>query len=808
MPDSRDLHSILLDTLDEAVVVLDGAGSIVRVNRRVSDLWGYSERELLGKKLSLLVSSESRETRFGAAANGGAHRRALEAYRRDGTSFPVDVQMTKEVLDGRPTTLVTVRDLTDLRSAQDRLRQFEKALETMQLGVAMTNREQRIFYANPALADMHGYSIRELMGRSAALLAPEEMRGLLEFRELKQIKTFKHESFNVRRDGTTFPVELMSDLVTTADGDPVGIVTICQDITERKQAEEALRVSEERYALAVRGANDGLWDWNLESGEMYFSPRWKVMLGRQEAEIEPSKEEWFSRVHPEDLPRLEAKLGRHLAGQSQHFEDEHRMLHRDGSYHWMLARGLAVWDDTGRATRMAGSLSDITDRKVHDPLTGLPNRALYLDRLDGALARARRREGQHVAVLFLDLDRFKVVNDSLGHLTGDQLLVAIARRLESSLPPGDTVARLGGDEFTILVENAGSVTEVMGLAERLHEELSRPFGLEGQELFSSASIGIAYAITGEETAEDLLRDADAAMYRAKSERRGRHQVFDLEMRTGALAQLRLETDLRRAVERHELVTYYQPIFSLASDQIVGFESLVRWQHPERGLLEPAEFIKTAEETGLIVPVSRWVLSDACETLYRWRQELPDRPLTMNVNLSPRQFQFADLVEEVRRRIEASGVDPRAIKLEITETALVAHPESASSMLAALREIGLTICIDDFGTGYSSLSYLHQFPIDTLKIDRIFISQLGEVQQRTGLVRSIIRLAADLGLDVVAEGVETELQLRELRELRCGYVQGYLISRPLPAEAARALLDNPPIPVTAPPPRRARRQTQH
>jgi len=565
----------------------------------------------------------------------------------------------------------------------------------------------------------------------------------------------------------------------------------------RRKAEAALRESEERYALAVRGANDGLWDWNLKTDVIYFSPRWKEMLGFEDHEIANEPAEWFKRLHPEEVSHVRGALAAHIDGRNDHFETEHRMLHRDGGYRWMRSRGLVVRDQTGAAYRMAGSQTDITEGKVADALTGLPNRILFIDRLASSIERARRHGEYMFAVLFLDLDRFKVINDSLGHVVGDELLVAIARRLEGCLRASDTVARLqtehtiarlGGDEFTGLLKEIGDVSDALRVAERVQEGLSKPFTLNGQEVFTTASIGITTSASHYQTPEAVLRDADTAMYRAKSRGGARSEVFDREMRDRAVARLQLETDLRRALERDEFRLYYQPIVSLATREITGFEALVRWQHPERGLILPEEFIRVAEETAMIVPLGWWVVREACRQMREWHvQRDPQAGMIISVNLSPKQFSQANLTDNVTRILADTGLPAGCLALEITETTIMDSTEYASAVLAELRQLGVQLAIDDFGTGYSSLSYVHRFPLSSLKIDRSFVSEMGEKGERSEIVRAIVNLAHNLGLDVIAEGVETQAQLDHLTTLGCDYGQGYLFSVPMAADAATALV---------------------
>jgi diguanylate cyclase (GGDEF)-like protein len=471
-----------------------------------------------------------------------------------------------------------------------------------------------------------------------------------------------------------------------------------------------------------------------------------------------------------------------------------------------------VSDEKGKPTRMAGSLTDVTDRKVaeerllhnafYDGLTELPNRSLFMDRLGRSLARAKRREDYMFAVLFLDLDRFKNVNDSLGHTVGDELLISVARRLETCLRPGDTAARLGGDEFTMLLDDITDVSDATRVAERIQQDLAIPFDLNGHEVFVAASIGIAVsAIKGTVSAydlpEDVLRDADTAMYRAKALGKARHEVFDEAMHARALALLRMETDLRRALERENFRVYYQPLVSLETGRISGFEALVRWEHPERGLVSPAEFISLAEETGLIIAIDRWVLREACHQTRLWQEKFgastghPRAPLYISANLSSKQFGQPDLVDQIEEIVLHTGLGMHSLKLEITESVLMNNAEAAAAMLLQLRKLGIRLSIDDFGTGYSSLSYLHSFPLDTLKIDRSFINRLGGDGEGSEIVRTIMTLSRNLGMEVVAEGVETAEQLNELRKLTCDYGQGYFFARPLRAEDAEALLERNP-----------------
>jgi diguanylate cyclase (GGDEF)-like protein/PAS domain S-box-containing protein len=571
----------------------------------------------------------------------------------------------------------------------------------------------------------------------------------------------------------------------------------------RQQAESLFLKASERYDLVMQGANEGLWDWNLENHEIYFSQRWKAMLGYADDEIASTLDEWRDRIHPDDKAQFQLELSRHLDGTTSHFEREHRILHKDGTYRWVLSRGLAVRNEEGQAYRIAGSQTDITDRHraeaqlshdaLHDRLTGLPNRILFQERLEHVLQLAKRHNIFSFAVLFIDLDRFKTINDSLGHLVGDRLLMGIAQRLKACIRSSDTLARLGGDEFAMLIEDVDDKGDIIHLVERIQQEFKLPFHLNGQEIYANASIGVLIETADYDCAEDLLRDADIAMYRAKERGRGCYEVFDITMRDRAVAMLHLETDLRKAIINQEFQLHYQPIVALHNNQITGFEALVRWQHPDNGLIPPIEFIGVAEETGLILPLGIWVLQEACTQMRAWHEEFPsDPPLSVSVNVSGKQFAQVDLVDKIRQILAETSFDPHCLKLEITESTIVEDLASAKAKLIQLQELGIQVSIDDFGTGYSSLSYLSRFPINFLKIDRSFIQDIDTSSERLEIIRAIVSLADSLKIDVVAEGVETASQLAQLCSLQPTsgqehFAQGYLFSKPLNRDAAKSLI---------------------
>lgn len=686
--------------------------------------------------------------------------------------------------------------LAELRSIEN---SFKTAVENMQLGVTIADANGIIRYTNQAEARMHGTTSEELIGKHVHILAPPELWNIMSIDQIKEMKRWKRESVNIRKDGTRFPVLLRSDLVLSDQGEPVAIVTSCEDITQRRRAEEDLANSLSVLRATLESTVDGILVVDLNGKIVSYNQRFQSMWRMPEmilAEGE-SREAVMAVLDQIREPDLFLRRVRDLYGNPEE-EGWDVIEFRDGRVFERYTQPQKVG---GRCVGRVWSFRDVTERRkaeerlqhdaFHDPLTGLPNRALFLDRLGQILAKRRRY--YLFAVLFLDLDRFKIINDSLGHLAGDQLLKATARKLEACLRPGDTVARFGGDEFAILLDEIRDVNDATRVAERIQGELRTAFTFEGQDIFSTASIGIALGATGFDSPEDLLRDADIAMYRAKSLGKSRHEVFDKEMHSRAVALLKLETDLRKAIDRKQFCIHYQPIISLQSGLITGFESLVRWQHPERGLIFPSEFIPMAEETGLIVPLGLWVLQQACIQMREWENRFNGAVdhLSVSINLSGKQFQHRDLVQQVSAVLQETNVDPAKIRLEITESTLMQNAETAASMLLKLKALNVKLYIDDFGTGYSSFSYLHRFPFDTLKIDRSFVARMDVGEENTEIVRAMLTLAKNLGKDVIAEGIETARQLQLLRELGCQSGQGFLFSQPLEPEAVEKLIVSQP-----------------
>jgi diguanylate cyclase (GGDEF)-like protein/PAS domain S-box-containing protein len=565
------------------------------------------------------------------------------------------------------------------------------------------------------------------------------------------------------------------------------------------ESEVQVRVQKSQEATRVlekRGETEGLWDWDLNSDRMTFSPRWARMLGYSAAEIGESPESWFNLIHPHDLGRTLDRMTAHLEGREPNFECEHRIQVRDGGYCWVLSRGQALLGEGGKPERVLGSQihlgrlksfeSKLLHDATHDKLTGLPNRHYLLARLREDFSRAGRNDRYGFAVVFLDLDGFKGVNDSLGHLAGDRLLSMVGKRLAETKRTEDTVARLGGDEFVMILRNLRDEGEALTLAAKTQEALSAPFRLADQDLVTGSSIGVAMYASEITRTEDLLRNADIAMYHAKSSRKGAIQVFDAEMHVRTRRLWNLQTDLRGAIDRGELRLLYQPFIEVESGRICGAEALIRWRRSDGEMVSPAEFIPLAEEQGLIGAIGEWALHTACLQNKEW-QAAGLRPVKISVNLSTKQLSNHEFAATVRRVIEETQLEPKWLQLELTETALMGSLDATPASLYSLFCMDIQLAIDDFGTGYSSLGYLRKLQFDTLKIDKSFVEDIATDRRAAALARSIISMAHSLRMSSLAEGVETLEQLELLRAYGCNVVQGYLASRPIPPQEFATLL---------------------
>lgn len=687
------------------------------------------------------------------------------------------------------------RTEADLRESEARYRDiFEKDIAANSISTP----DGRLIDCNWAFLHIFGFhSLEEARGCHMDRIHPSKAEREAVMDLIRRGRMPDGHELHMRRiDGT--PIIVLTNAIGIFDdaGELIEIHGHGFDVTERKRTEAALRESEERFEVVARATNDAIWDWDLVTNIVWRNEGCQTLFGYVTDEIISHISWWYERIHPEDEQRVISGIHAVIDSGEAFWSDEYRFRRSDATYAYISDRAYVVHDARGKPIRMIGGMMDISDRKraeeqlrhnaFYDVLTGLPNRALFMDRLEQTIERAKRHQDYLFAVLFLDLDRFKVINDSLGHGIGDQLLIAFGRKLEACLRSVDTVARLGGDEFVILLEEITNVSDATHVAERIRRELALPFNLSGHEVFTTTSIGIALSSTGYGNPENLLRNADIAMYRAKSLGKARYEIFDPVMHARALRLLQMENSLYRAIEREEFQIYYQPIVELQTGKVIGFEALVRWQHPTQGLVSPLAFIPVAEETGLIVPIGYWILRSACRQLHLWQRFDPNQSLIISVNLSGKQFSQPDLVQQIDQILQETSLAPRSLTLELTES-MIMEDESATTTLLQLRELGVNLSIDDFGTGYSSLGRLLHFPINTLKIDRSFVSGMGTNQGNLRIIQAIVTLAHQLGMDVTAEGVETAEQLAQLRNLQCEYGQGYFFSRPLDCEAAEILI---------------------
>ncbi len=652
-----------------------------------------------------------------------------------------------------------------------------------------------ILATNDAAVRFYGYSRDELLSMRVGDISYSDNTGALLLKlskaipELTNTGAWKHR----KKDGTATDVEVVSHEILF--GGRRAMLELMNDVTERKRAEEALQKREEHFRSLIENASDLILITNSHGTLSYISPSADRALYYSPEEL--IGRNLFEFIHPEDFSNAFAAMERTLQSPGEGQPVEWRIKHKLGHWRVYEAIGKCVLDYAHEPSIVLNA-RDITERKVaeeklmhdalHDPLTNLPNRLVFLDRLGQAIKRSKRNSNYLFAVLFLDLDHFKLVNDSLGHLVGDELLIAMARRLERGLRPEDTIARMGGDEFTILLEDIEDTDAVEQIAARIQMEIAAPFQMGDQLIYTTASIGIAFSDSHYASPEEMLRDADTALYQAKGLGKSCHAVFNATMHDQAVKLLELRTDLVQALERNEFRVFYQPVVSLRSGRITGFEALVRWQHPTYGMLAPGQFIAVAEETNLICPLGLWVLREACTRTLEWQTLYPQNPqLSISVNLSVRQLAQPDLDTQIKRVLNETGFAPESLKLEITESIFMKNPEAMASVLSRLNSLGVQLQLDDFGTGFSSLSYLHKFPFDNLKIDRAFVSSMNTNTKNAQIVRTIVMLAHNLGMGVTAEGVETIEQLSELTAINCEEGQGYFFSMPVDGSEVERLI---------------------
>jgi diguanylate cyclase (GGDEF)-like protein/PAS domain S-box-containing protein len=804
---SEEKYRTLVDHSQDGVFITHD-GNYTYVNKTYADMLGYTPEQMTGEAFLKFIAPED----HGKINEIWDKRRAgqweqtayeINLLKSDGVArILASVRSGPIMLNGALSSTGTIRDITAERRTQQALFQAEQSFrnifENAVVGMYQSTPDGHFIKANQALAGILGYEspddlIRNLPDIRMVYADPDERVQVLSGIE-QQGQARNAEVRMRRRDGSPIWVSLSARVVRNSANSVAHFEGSIYDITAQKAAEQALQRSEQRYRLLVDHSQVGVFI-NENGRYTYVNNAFATMLGYSEAEL--THLSYRDIFPPEELAAADTRFEKRLRGEEVPDNYESSLLHKDKRTRVIVTQSIGIIELEDRKV-MIGTVRDITDQKRfeaelhhnanHDPLTGLPNRTLFIQRLSQAMEQGRHRSTPSYAVLFVDLDSFKVVNDSLGHAVGDQLLIEVAKRLKQCVGPWDTIARHGGDEFTILVDQMERPGDAVEVAERIQAELLHPLQLGDNEIYTNSSIGIATGNPQYLTTDEVLRDADTAMYQAKAAGKAGYVVFDQTMHERARARLQLETELRQALDNGEFRVYYQPIVAVADQRITGFEALLRWQHPRRGLLLPEEFLHVAEETGLILPIGWWVLHKACRQVHAWRKRYLDaKSLTISVNLAHKQFMHTNLAEQIASALQETLLEPSALHLEITETIFLESPGVAETRLQQIKKLGARLHLDDFGTGYSSLSYLSALPLDTLKIDRLFIADAHINPKHAAMVRTIIELARDLQMDTVAEGVENEAQIRLLKQLGCQYAQGFLFAPALESRAAEQRL---------------------
>jgi diguanylate cyclase (GGDEF)-like protein/PAS domain S-box-containing protein len=783
-----------IESAGDGIFLTAGGERCIYANQAAAALFGHeAPAEMFGKSWrSLFEKSEAEVVQaqvLPALRSSGRWVGSLRGKQGGGTRIPLDVSLTQ--VEGGYVWVVRSRQEKVGMNGADPL-VFESLVRRAGTPLVLLGPDRRVVEWNPEAERLLGQNRGRVLGTDFLAQFPQddqervagELRGVVDSKERVSFEA------PVLSD----PRRVLLWSVTPGSGDGDGqLVCVAQDASWVKEAERELLRQESLYRLLANNSSDLVGLHDLEGTFTYVSPSCTTLLGYQPDDL--AGKDPYQLSHTDDWMDVQASLASARFGRLN--RTQLRFRSHEGQYVWFEMLVRPIFDNHGTVVQLQTSSRDISERKafedqlahqaLHEPLTGLPNRSLFMDRLQHALIRGKRTGGK-VAVMFMDLDRFKIINDSMGHEAGDRLIAAVARRVRAVLRDSDTVARLGGDEFGFLLEHNISESDAETVAGRVLKELEPPFTFSGQEMYISASLGIAFDSPDIEGPEDLLRYADVAMYRAKGEGPGNFRIFDPAVDSGATGRLAMETDLRLAIERKQLFALYQPIVSLTTGKISGVEALVRWQHPDRGLVGPDEFIPVAEETGLIVPIGYFIARQACEALKSWQSAVTDgRELVVAVNLSTRQFEQPDLAKEIQGIVQQTETPSHCLRLEITESELMRD----MGRISELKELGLQVAIDDFGTGYSSLGYLKNIQADSLKIDKSFVSGLGENIQDEAIVRTVVTLAGSLNLDVTAEGIETAEQLQLLREIGCGSGQGYFFAKPQSSEDLLALVQEDP-----------------
>jgi len=815
-----DILIPIFDRLDQGVLIAGPDRRIIYVNDAACGITGFSADKFLGRNCDFLQgpgSDQSTVAKIRASLAQGLHfSGTILNYRKDGAVFWNRLLIIPVPNPEGQTQyfIALLRDISVSNAADAEPSTHNNydhfVLDHMLAGLVIHAPDTSILYANATAERFLGLNAGESVGaittdpRWVFLRADGTPMPLEEFPVNQALLTrsdIKNLLFGIYRGNTGGLGWLMCNAYPELDGagQPIRVIVSFTDVTELKQAEQSLKVSEERLQLVLRGSHDASWDWDLVEDKPYYSPRWWQMLGYEDGALPSHSDLWRSLLHPDDAAITQDRLAAVMNSTEEAYEIEFRLRHRSGHFVPVLSRGFILRDPDGKPLRVSGTNTDLTERKqaearihhlaFYDPLTNLANRRLLTEQLHRALL-ASERTRQLGAVLFIDLDNFKSLNDTLGHDMGDRLLQEVAWRIKNTVRKSDLIARLGGDEFLVVVENLGTSQRVAGLeaehvGTHILKALRERYVLDDHRLSSTPSIGIALFGHSALSVEALLKQADLAMYEAKEEGRNRMRFFDASLQVAVDRRVALEKDLRDGIERGEMTLFAQP--QVRDDgTIVGAELLLRWRHPQRGMVLPNDFIPLAEATGLILPLGRWVLGRCCQQLALWAHDDVLKHVSLAVNISIEQFREADFDQQVLATIARFGADPRRLKLELTESVLAEHVEDVIAKMKRLKHHGIAISLDDFGTGYSSLSYLKRMPLDQLKIDQSFVCDVLTSENDAAIARIIISLAEKLGLEVIAEGVETPEQHKFLRDNGCMLFQGYLLGRPMEIESFEVL----------------------
>lgn len=805
--ESEERYRQLFENANDIIYAHDLSGNYISMNQAAERVLGYTREETLAMNMTAIVAPEQLEMvreKLSQKLDGDVGQTIYEVdcLRKDGSWATLEVNSSLIMANGEPIAVQGIaRDITERKEAREALTKSEERYRDL-----FENANDLIYThdlagnftsLNRAGELITGYTREEALHKNIAeVVAPEFLEGArtMTAKKLDGDKPTTYELEVISKDGRRVTLELSTRLIVSPDGLPLGVQGLGRDITQRRETEVSLRKALSLFSSTFESTADGIVVMGLDQQIVTCNRKFIEMWGVDEEVIDSQDGSRLIAYVASQLKDPDELLENLIKVYDDPMATASQLLElKDGRIFERYSQPQMLED---KPVGRVACFRDITERTqaeerlrhyaLHDALTDLPNRVQFMNHLTQAVDRATGNDYARFAVLFLDLDRFKVINDSLGHAVGDKLLVAIAEKLTACVRPGDVVARLGGDEFTILLNRSGDLGEVVGVAERLQARISEPLKIDNYEVFTTASIGIVVSSSVERSAEDFLRDADAAMYRAKEAGKARYEVFDREMHVRNMNLLQIETDLRHAVERQEFEVFYQPIVDLASGKANEFEALIRWRHPEHGLVTPDEFVHVAEETGLIIPIGKWILEEACRQTAEWQRRF-NLDLGISVNLSAKQLMHPTLTAQVRDVLFESGLAPNQLKLEVTESTVMEHSERSMNVLSELDELGVTLSTDDFGTGFSSLSYLQKFPFERLKIDRSFIRVMDDDEKSGAIVKTILMLGENLGIEVVAEGVETIDQLERLRQLGCGTGQGYLFSRPIDREAAAAFI---------------------